>query len=383
MTRRSRPSTAYRLRKIKAVLLAVSLTFAGFLLIAADGWFSSLDLGDWSWMHRLPVGEFGGILIGAGFLGTLFEHNMRQDQEDAAVERYRQVNREQIPEIRDAVIEAFAIKPDDLRRVATPELLDNLAANAMSLRLGDEQFAHEIYRDIRDQAISAAERWHDVEVRIRLSSALERSAGGAPLFDVTVEWEYTTIPSGSVRRFACVSDREEYNELRQDVPATVAWFMTPRPGMDASSREFYELLELTVDGTAQAIRRSARKSGQIYSVELGSAVRTGQPIRIRQVFRTVTPTWGHRLFFELPQPARGMSLTLDYTNTTIADLRVSDTVGSLHPPQIMRTPASVPGRAITVEAPGWLMAQTGFAFTWTLTSELPPDAVHQEAARTR
>lgn len=45
----------------------------------------------------------------------------------------------------------------------------------MSLRLGDEQFAREIYRDIRDQAIHAAERWYDVEVRVRLSSALERS----------------------------------------------------------------------------------------------------------------------------------------------------------------------------------------------------------------
>ena len=28
----------------------------------------------------------------------------------------------------------------------------------MPLRLGDEQFAHEIYRDIRDQANRAAER---------------------------------------------------------------------------------------------------------------------------------------------------------------------------------------------------------------------------------
>ena len=35
--------------------------------------------------------------------------------------------------------------------------------------LGDEQFACGIYRDIRDQAIRAAERWRDVQFRIQLS----------------------------------------------------------------------------------------------------------------------------------------------------------------------------------------------------------------------
>ena len=75
----------------------------------------------------------------------------------------------------------------DLARVATPELLDGIAANVMALRLGDEQFARELYGDIRDQAIHAAERWHDVEVRIRLSNALESSTSGTTLLDVTVE----------------------------------------------------------------------------------------------------------------------------------------------------------------------------------------------------
>ena len=122
--------------------------------------------------------------------------------------------------MRDALVEGFAIHPEDLKRVATPELLDDIAANVMALRLGDEQFAREIYRDIRDQAIRATERWYDVAVRVLLSTAVERSTAGTPLLDATVEWEYTTIPSSATRRFACVSDQDEYNELRQDVPAT-------------------------------------------------------------------------------------------------------------------------------------------------------------------
>jgi len=374
-----RSSMAYRLRKTKAALLAVALTLAGILLIMANGWLSALNLGDWNWLHALPLGELGGTLFGAGLLGTLFEYSFRKDQEEATVEQFRDIIKEQAPAMRDAVIEGFAIHPEDLKRVSNPDLLDDIAANVMSLRLGDEQFAREIYRDIRDQAIHAAERWYDVEVRIRLSSALQRSAGGTPLFDVVVEWEYTTVPSGPVRRFACVSDRDEYNELRQDVPATSTWFMTPRPGMDASSKDCYELLELSVDGERQSIRRTERKTGQTYTVSLDESARSGQPVRIRQMFRTVTPTWGHRLYFELPQPARNFDISVDYTDTSIATMGVTDTVATTKPPLVARTPDATPGRVVSVETRGWLMPKAGFTFTWTLDAELPRDQRHEAA----
>lgn len=285
-----------------------------------------------------------------------------------------------VPTIRDSVLQAFEISPDDLKRVANPELLDRLAENSMSLRLGDEQFAREIYRDIRDQAIRAAERWYDVEVRIRLSSAPESSNGGVPLFDVVVEWEYTTVPVGTVRRFACVSDRDEYNDLLLDLPATSPWFMSPRPGMNAGSRECYELLELTVDGVSQPIGRSARKSGQTYTVTLDEHARSGDPVRIRQVFRTVTLSWGHRLYFELPQPARNMSVTVDYTNAPIAHMGVVESVATSRPTRVFRSPDSVPGRTLAVEAPGWLLPKAGFTFTWTLDTELPRSEERREAA---
>lgn len=380
MVRKTKPSTLHRLRKVKAVLLAVALTLGGILLMMLSGWLDHLDLGAWSWLHSLPLGELGGTLFGAGLLSTLFEYTFRRDQEQATLEQFRQIIHEQAPAMRDAVVEGFAIHPDDLKRVANPELLDDIASNVMALRLGDDQFARELYTDIRDQAIRAAERWYDVEVRVRLSSALERSTIGTPLFNVTVEWEYTTVPSGSVRRFVCTSDRDEYRELLLDIPATSPWLMKPRPGMNAASKESYELLELTVDGRPQSIRRTARKTGQTYSVQLDTAARSGEPVRIRQVFRTITPTWGHRVFFELPQPARNMSLTLDYTDTRIVDMRVSDTVAMSRSSQIVRTPASVPGRVISINAPGWLLPKAGFAFTWTLDTELPHDAEHREAA---
>ena len=380
MTRRKTTDLNHRLRKLKAALLAVSLTLAGILLMMLNGWIEHLKLGDWEWLHSIPLGELGGTLFGAGLLSTLFEYSFRKEQEEATVEQFRQIIHEQAPAMRDAVVEGFAIHPEDLKRVSNPDLLDDIAANVMSLRLGDEQFAREIYADIRDQAVRAAERWYDVEVRVRLSSILERSTEGTPLFDVTVEWEYTTVPSGSVRRFACVSDRQEYRELLLDIPATSPWLMQNRPGVDVASRESYELLELTVDGRPQTIRRSTRKTGQTYSVQLDAAACSGEPVRIRQVFRVVTPKWGHRLYFELPQPCRRLSLSIDYTNTDIAHLTISDTVATSRAAQITRSPAAVAGKVVSVDMPGWLLPKSGFSATWTLNAELPRDENRREAA---
>lgn len=44
--------------------------------------------------------------------------------------------------------------------MATPDMLDQLISNSLALRLDDPQFAGEVYRDIRDQAVLAQERWH-------------------------------------------------------------------------------------------------------------------------------------------------------------------------------------------------------------------------------
>ena len=344
-----------------------------------NAWLAPLRLGDWQWLHGLPLGELGGTLFGAGLLSTFFEYTFRRDQEAHTLARFRQIIREEAPAMRDAVVEGFAIHPEDLKRVATPELLDDIAANVMALRLGDEQFAREIYRDIRDQAIRAAERWYDVAVRVRLSTAVERSTAGTPLLDVSVEWEYTTVPSSATRRFACVSDQDEYNELRQDVPTTSTWFMAPRPGMDARSQESYELLELTVDGRPQPIRRTVQATDQTYRVDLDEEARSGKPVRIRQVFRTITPQWSHRLYFAVAQPTRGWSLRLDYTDTTIAEVQVSDTISPTPPARVTRSPEAVPGKVIAVETSSWLLPRSGVAFTWATNDELPqtkqPEAV--------
>jgi hypothetical protein len=374
-----KPSLPTRLYRYKLLAVGASLVAVGLLLNILVDWLDSVGTD-----HLIiALGEnLADVLVVFGGFGIAVEFFTGKEKDEADAERTRTVLKELTPDFTDAVVRGFAVEPADLKRVATPELLDTLATNAMALRLGDEQFARELYAEIRDQGIRAAERWYDVEVNVRLSTAVERDTKGIPLFDVTVEWQYTTIPSHSVRRFACVSDRDEFNELVTDIPSTSTWFMRARPGMDASSRECYELLSFTVDGEARPIRRSGRKTGQTYSVTIGDeVVAAGQPVRIRHVYRTVTSQAGHWLFFEIPQPSKNLSLRFDYTDTAIASLRTLDLLPASQGSQVAHLPANVHGREVSVDVPGWLLPRAGLAFVWTLSSEEPSAAAtHADAA---
>lgn len=96
----SSSSLAYRLRRLKAALLAVSLTLTGILLIMLNGWLTGLNLGEWAWLHALPLGELGGTLFGAGLLGTLFEYSFRRDQEESVKRQFRQIIHDEAPAMR-------------------------------------------------------------------------------------------------------------------------------------------------------------------------------------------------------------------------------------------------------------------------------------------
>ena len=248
--------------RLKTTILGLIAFVAGTALLAL----ARTVEGDsyWAWLTFWPLGEIGGILVGAGVLGIAWDYFDGRDRERRDDSRVRRLLKEAAPHFRDAVVKGFAVETEDLKRVATPEMLDSIAGNALGLRLNDSEFAREIYADLVDNVIRAPERWYDVDVRIRLSSVDERSTVGAPRFAVTVTWEYTVVPNSATARFVCTSDREEFHDLLSEVPATSTWFVTPRPGFDAAERTSFELLQYSVDGEELPIRRSARKSSQTY-----------------------------------------------------------------------------------------------------------------------
>jgi hypothetical protein len=357
-----------RIYRLKLIVIGVLFVLVGlFVSLLADWLAASTSL-----PHLLTavLNSLSDVVLVTGVIGIAVDFFTGRDKDAADTERTRAVLKELTPDFTDDALRALTTSPDDLRRVATPGLLDDLATNALSLRLDDDQFAREIYADVRDQAIRAPERWHDVEVDVRLSTAVDASTAGAPRFDVLVEWECTVLPSHPVARFACVSDRDEFYELTTDVPATSTWFMTPSPGFDASARDCFELLSYSIDGVEQKIRRSERKTGQTYSVTLGEdLVRDARPVRVRHVYRAVAAKSNHQLFLEVAQPARNVSMTVDYTATDISRLTVSDLVTSIHKPRIARMPAATATRVVQVDIPGWLLPRAGFTCVWTLNSE--------------
>jgi hypothetical protein len=165
-----------RIYKLKVTLVAILSFVVGLALLVLSGYAEVRP--ELAWVSFWQVDSIGGTLFAAGLFGIVWDYFDGKDKEARDTERLKRVLAESSVELKDAVIEGFAVGSKDLERVATPDLLDSIATNALGLRLKDPDFAREIYEDVRDQVINSAERWHDVDVAIRLSSIEEKDARG-------------------------------------------------------------------------------------------------------------------------------------------------------------------------------------------------------------
>lgn len=365
-----------RIYRLKLLFLGTALALVGILTsILAD------YLSETATPHLFValLSALADVLVVTGAIGIAVDFFTGRDKDAADSERLRDLLTEAAPDFRDAVIAGFAETPDQMRGVATTATLDKLATNALALRLGDEKFAGEIYQGLLAQAIRTSERWHDVDVSVRLSSIDERSTSGASrnplqaqLFDVVVTWEYTLVPSTRIQRFASTNNLDEFHDFLNDMPATSAWYIDAESGADARERDAFEVLSYAVDGKEFRIRRDLRRSGQTYSIDLGPEITLiKQPVRIRQVYRTVSRRAGHRFRIAVTQPTERLKVLLDYSDTDIAELKVGDMVSSAAPTQVKFLPTEAPAKQVEVTVPGWLLPQAEVTFVWTLEGELP------------
>ena len=363
----SSSSLAYRLRRLKAALLAVSLTLTGILLIMLNGWLSGLNLGNWSWLHALPLGELGGTLFGAGLLGTLFEYSFRKDQEAATTRQFRQIIHDEAPAMRDAVIEGFRFNTDDLERIATPRLLDELAVNSLGMRFGDTAFGREVYGDIKHQAITAEERWYDARVDATLGIPRVRSYAPNPFFDLLVRWEYTVVPKHRFRKFAVVSDRRRYDQMVAERGETSVWFRRPVPGLEVTDPAVFALEQFTINGKAIPFTRQADDVSQVYIVDLGEqVVRDEKPVVVSFAFRTLVPRDGHVVHIDIDRPTKGLEVELTYDAAAIRRVRLMDFASRGDGGRII-TESEIP--VVRYRYDGWLFPRAGLVFAWTLAAE--------------
>ncbi|WP_174186468.1 hypothetical protein [Nocardia barduliensis] len=361
-----------RLLRTKKILAVVVLFVTGVGLMAFGRSLPAMrELG---WLSWVPWSELGALLVGAGLLGIWLDAYFEREKQEADEARLRRLLIEHAPTMKEAVIKGFAFADDDLQRVATPKLLDEIIGNSLAMRLKDKEFARELYADIRDQAVQSVERWHDVKLAVRMNSVpattMAKSTDASQLI-VTIRQEYTTVPSGSVRRFVSVSDADEYRALTHDPASTFAWYYNPTSGIDAGAKEAFELVQLTVDGEKRPIRRSARKGAQTYTVDLDL------PDDDRTRSRTIAFTYrlqpspqSRWLQFTVDQPSRGIDIELDYSDTDIAYVNMIDFIASSQRTVATKSPVTVPGRTIGLQFDGWVMPKSGVAFVWVKHDEV-------------
>ena len=365
-----------RLIRTKKILAGLVFVVVGIVLMAVARAIPAIR--GLEWLALLPLGELGGILVGAGLFSIWLDAYFERERKEADDARMRRLLIEQAPAMKDAVIRGFAFEDDDLQRVATPELLDNIIGNSLALRLGDKEFARELYTDIRDQAVQSVERWYDAKVAIRMSStgwsgmnAPQSATADAPGLVITVRQEYTTVPSHHMRRFVSTSDIDEYRELAQDPESTFAWYYNPTSGIDAGSRDAFELVQFTVDGEERPIHRSSRKGAQTYAVNLGPTGVVPQGARTLGFTYRLRPAPQSRwiqLFVD--QPTRGVDIELDYSDTDIAYANMIEFIASSQKTMTNKTPDSVPDKVIGLRFDGWVMPHGGVAFVWVREGDL-------------
>lgn len=366
----NKPSLHARLRKTKAAFLAAALTLAGVLLIMLNGWLSGLNLGDWAWLHALPLGELGGTLFGAGLLGTLFEYSFRKDQEAATTRQFRQIIHDEAPAMRDAVIEGFRFNTDDLERIATPKLLDELAVNSLGMRFGDTAFGREVYGDIKHQAITAEERWYDARVDATLGIPRVRSIAPNPFFDLLVRWEYTVVPKHRFRKFAVVSDRQRYDQMVAERGETSVWFKPAGTKLDVTDLDNFALIEFVVDGEPLKITRTTDEHGQVYTVDIGEAVvEAEQPVVMSFTYRSRLRRDGHMVHFDVDRPTKGFELELNYQDAGIAKMKLVDFISSTRRARVSEAPDVAGVKKYTMSYDGWVLPRAGVAFVWILEDE--------------
>lgn len=323
-----------------------------------------------SWLIGWPTSELGTTLLSAGVIAVIFEYYARKEADERATEHFRSVIRQEAPAIRDAVLDSFAFKPDTLKDIASDETLDRIATNAIGLRLGDQVLAADAYADLREQVIRSPERWRDVDVSVSLSPwTAGPAAGKGSMFVATVRWEYKVQPASATMRFACVSNLAEYRELLRDPTVASAWHFDHSAGLDAANSEVFMLLQLSINGQEKTVRRSAREGSQFATVNLGQEATRGE-LTISYTYRVLVQRHGHLLYLDLPRPAKGVHVQLDYAKAGIRRVNVLDYFASPDAARIDQSPTSTPARMIDIAFDGQTFPRAGVAFVWVLVEEM-------------
>jgi len=353
-------SPLQRLYRTKFALLAVVSAFAGIALLAVAHW-ADLQTG-WSWLRSLPVNDVGLAFFTTGLFGVLFQYVGQRDAEERNLQR-----------IQSVIADDFASKPDGLVAMVSSETRDRIVENCLGMQLGDATLAHDMYKDVRRQVVTAAERWHDVRVSISLSPWSDGPpTGRGAMFVATIRRSYRVVPSGPIMRFACVSDLDEYRELLRDPASNVVWYFEPLAELlDASSPGVFKLVELSIDGKAHKVRRLKRSGASVYTADIrGEVDDWPREVVIEYTYEVLVQRASHLIELGVGKPCKGLDIQLWYGDCGIRHVSVVDLIASAQEPRVMRGSVSDRKPMVKVSFDGWVFPKSGVGFVWVLETEV-------------
>jgi hypothetical protein len=362
------PHLLQRLYRTKLSLLATIFTSTGIILLGVAQW------GDWGWLDSLPASDIGSALFTTGLIAIVFEYFDSKDADERARHRIRDVFDDQVSVLRDAVIDGFAMQPERLAAVASPETLDRVIRNSLAARVGDADLARDIYANLAQQITHDADRRrYDAQVTITLTPAMQGPRTGlGSMFVVTTRWQYRASSLPALLRFSAVSDHEVYRRLVRDPASIETWFFDPTSTGAAADPSSYQLLQCTINGRPQPIEHRAGDSGHLFTVTTDQAADDASGgVDVSYTHQTLVTQHGHLLFIDFAT-TKGLRVNLTYTpDCGIRHVSVLDYISSTTKPRIERSPASVVNPTINIEYDdSWTFPRSGAAFVWVLDREV-------------
>jgi hypothetical protein len=362
-------SPLHRLYKTKLVLASFIGIVAGYVLMVVG---SRIDASSgFGFLKDVDLHDIGIVLMTSGLIAVLFTYLGNENAEADAEARTRRAVKAEAPAFVSSVVNAMANAPQEMLTVTADEVLDRVVENSLAQRLHNPELAAGVFADLKAQVLRSRECWYD----LRISAALTPWTGAPPepsaaMYVATFRYEYHVVNPPQSLRFACVSDLAEYRELQNDPDVAEVWYFQAKGGLDATSLEVFELVEVSVAGKPQKIRRTTQAGAQYYSVRLNPDLDATNGIAVSFMYRALVQQHGHVLHVDLIKPTHGVTIGLSYGGSGIRYINMVDYIASATQPVISQTLATDPSPSVSVSFDGWVLPKAGVAFVWVLDSEM-------------
>jgi hypothetical protein len=236
-----------RLYQTKLTLFAAITIAAGIMLIVISQWslFKRLDY--------IPAKDVGSSLLNIGLFAVGLEYLDRKDSEHRDAERTRLIFREQIPALRDSVLEVLAEAPSHMNRL-TPAMVDGLITTGLVQRATNEIIGNAA-GTLALRHTSTTVMHVDHRTTVTLTPAAGTDASEGHMFLAVAQCSYRTNAPLDVLRFACVSSADDYARLRSTPGTVEAWLFNDTHSISAKHPSVFEVTECLINGLPQRIQR--------------------------------------------------------------------------------------------------------------------------------